>query len=250
MLAKVQSLPALTPSTKSINVEFDPTTVPAEFQFDPSFLEIAETTTISVTLTGATFASVPVTWQNPPSTGVPAVIMAIDSTDISFQVPAPAHYFVPWIFSLNVNFGTVTNITSPSCFLVRPKDVPASFTLEYRSTQGSFHLQHADQSADIELANQQILINVLPGSFTITLGSSVAATFEELAPIVWGVAAPSWISVSTPPVDNTLTFTTTEPIDGQSAGFQFAIGLPNGLGGNITILSPDPILVNATIGDG
>jgi hypothetical protein len=39
------------------------------------------------------------------------------------------------------------------------------------------------------------------------------------------------------------------PPAGQSASFQFALQVPAG-GSPVTVLSPDPIIINATIGDG
>jgi hypothetical protein len=262
MVAKVQQFPILAgdPSTQSIEVGFDSTAVPPASQFTftsntrKRYLMVDEPTTISVTLTGgATFASVPVFWPNLPANGAPAVILSSDFKKISFLVPAPTHYFAPWIFGLNVNFGGVNNITSPSFFLVKPLGNASldgsPFTLAYDATDGSFTLQRQGQEADIVLASQQIMINVLCDSFTVLLKG---ATFHE-HPIVWskGNVQPDWINVVTDPIENAfLEFSFLPPINGQSAGFQFAIDLPNGPGNTLTVLSPDPIVINATIGDG
>jgi hypothetical protein len=254
MLAKVHQFPTLAedPSTQSIEVVFDPSaSLGSQFTFTSStgkrYLMVDEPTTISVTLTGgATFASVPVFWPNPPSNGAPAVILSSNWKSISFLVPAPAHYFVPWIFGLNVNFGGVNNITSPSFFLVKNPSEPA-FTLGYNQTDGSFTFKRYGGEADILLASQSLLINVLRQDFTIVL---TGANFHETTPIVWSNGKqPSFIDVS-PRGDNSLVFSFPEPVKGQFASFQFAIRVPGGQSGEVTILSPDPIIINATIGDG
>jgi hypothetical protein len=259
MLAKVHQFPTLAedPSAQSIEVVFDPSaSLGSQFTFTSStgkrYLMVDEPTTISVTLTGgATFASVPVFWPNPPSNGAPAVILSSNWKSISFLVPAPAHYCVPWIFGLNVNFGGVSNITSPSFFLVKTLGnaslCGSPFTLAYNATDGSFALQRLGSEADIVLASQQMMLNVLPVEFTVVL---TGAKFHE-TPIVWsnGNVQPDWIVV-TGPVNNSLEFSFLKPINGQSAGFQFAIDVLHDQEGEVTILSPDPIVINATIGDG
>jgi hypothetical protein len=262
MLAKVHQFPTLAedPSTQSIEVNFNPYAVPlaSQFTFTSStgkrYLMVDEPTTISVKLKGgATFSSVPVFWPNPPSNGAPAVIMKSDS-EISFLVPAPTHYFVPGIFGLNVNFGHASNITSPSFFLVKTLGNASlggsPFTLAYNA-DGSFALQRLGSEADIEFASQRIMHNVLGDKFTVVL-KGAGATFHE-NPIVWsnGNVKPDWVDVATDPVEYAfLEFSFPKPVNGQSAGFQFAIDLPNGSGNTLTILSPDPIIINATIGDG
>ncbi len=264
MLAKVQQFPTLAedPSTQSIEVNFNPAAIPpaSQFTFTSStgkrYLMVDEPTTISVTLTGeATFASVPVFWPNRPSNGAPAVILSSDLKRVSFLVPAPIHYFVPWIFGLNVNFGGVSNITSPSFFLVKTLGDASlggsPFTLAYNATDGSFALQRLGSEADIVLASQQIMLNVLGDSFTVVL-KGAEATFHG-NPILWsnGNVQPDWIDVTTDPVNNAfLEFSFPKPVNGQSAGFQFAIDLPNRPVNTLTVLSPDPIVINATIGDG
>jgi hypothetical protein len=88
---------------------------------------------------------------------------------------------------------------------------------------------------------------VLPIKFTVVL---TGAKFHE-TPIVWsnGNVQPDWIEF-TGPVNNSLEFSFLKPINGQSTGFQFAINVLDDQEGEITILSPDPIVINATIGDG
>ena len=253
MLAKVQQFPTLTedPQTQSIAVTFNSAAVPPVSQFTftsgKRYLMVDEPTTILVKLTGATFASVPVVGQNSPPNGAPAVIVSEDWKTISFLVPAPTHYFVPWVFALNVNFGTVKNITSLPFFLVRPLGDHPVFTLDYNAADGSFTFLRGDQQADIILAGQQILLNVIPTArVTVALQR---ACFHE-TPIVWSNGQPSWITDTADPGNNSLELSFGKSTQGQFAGFQFAIDLPDGQGGEITILSPDPILINATIGDG
>jgi hypothetical protein len=256
MLARVQHFPTLTedPSTQSIEVHFNSAAVPPASQFTftsgERYLKVDEPTTISVTLAGgATFSSVPVIWQNSPPNGAPAVIMSSDWREISFLVPAPTHYFVPWVFALKVNFGPVKNITSLPFFLVRPLGDHPVFTLDYKAADGSFTFLRGDGQADIILAGQQILLNVIPDTcFTVALKEP---RFNKI-PIVWSNGQqPSWIKVTADLDNNSLEFSFGESAQGQFAGFQFAIDLPDdGLGREMTILSPDPILINATIGDG
>jgi hypothetical protein len=250
MLAKVHQFPTLAedPSIQSIEVVFDPSaSLGSQLTFTGKrYLMVDEPTTISVTLTGgATFASVPVFWPNPPS-NVASTVALISGDSISFLVPAPTHYFVPWIFTLNVNYGAVNGITSPAFFLVKTPD-DSQFALDYNPKDGSFAFKRHGQEADLVLASQKIMLNVLPVEVTVVL---TGAKFHK-PPIVWsnGNVKPDWIDVATLD-DKSLKFSLLKPINGQSAGFQFAIDVPDGQGGEITILSPDPIVINATIGDG
>jgi hypothetical protein len=270
MLAKVQQFPSQTPSPAdqhSIMVTFDPTAAPgSQFTFDKRFLLLGLQATVSVTLVtpngGAMWASVPVSWPNPPSNGVPAVtIQSDDPMTISFQAPAPTHYFDPWIFTLNLDSNGLRNIMSPALFLViLPILDTVELALDYGS-DGSFNLIMPDSQAVLTLASQQILINVLPVTLNISLKSTSFpdVIFNQQQPVIWGqgtpgmpgnpgpLGTPQWLTILPNPNNNNkdLTLTLAAPINGQSAGFQFAVNV-NGL----TVLSPDPIIINATIGDG
>jgi hypothetical protein len=270
MLAKVKQFPTTeTSTTQAITVTYDPTTpLPASpFTITPNLIVVdpRTTTTLEVTLTTvnspqgpATWANVPVSWTNPPASGAPLVMTeSNDPSTIYFQVPAPTRYFVPWVFNFNINFAGVNNITSPACFLVKDLDDSPPFTLQYTPSDGSFVLSRNNVEADLVLASQGLLLNTRPVEVHIVIAG---ATFAQ-NPIVWKnngtlgspgnpgpLGTPQWLTVSTSPPDqppSLLTLSLSEPINNQSAGFQFAVNV-NG----VTVLSPDPIIINATIGDG
>lgn len=266
MLAKVKQFPTTGSAPATITVTYDPTTaLPASpFTITQNLIPVnrGTTTTVEVTLItvnspqgAATWANVPVSWTNPPSSGAPLVTTeSNDPSTISFQVPAPTRYFVPWIFNFNVNFAGVNNITSPSCFVVKVLDDSPPFTLQYTPSNGSFVLSRNNVEADLVLASQGLLLNTLPIEFDIVLAG---ATFAQ-NPIVWKnngtlgspgnpgpLGTPQWLTVSPSTNQPGLTFSFSDLINNQSAGFQFAVNV-NG----VTVLSPDPIIINATIGDG
>src|SRR3954469_17541556 len=82
----------------------------------------------------------------------------------------------------------------------------------------------------------------------------MTVTFDATNPILWsGLGAgewPTWIDPIPPAQglsdgNTVLTFSIPLPLNGQASGFQFVLDV-----GGVTVTSPDPILVNATIGDG
>jgi hypothetical protein len=253
---------AVDATPQAIDITYDPTAPPSsQFTFNNNsnsllkgkrYLPVAQQNT-PITLglktqngaSAANFSPSPLNWLDEPSDILPG--------STTFTVDPPPHYLTPWIFTANINYGGVNNIMSPAFYLVKAPADPVALNLVYNPDDGSFQLLNPDNNQPvIAVAHQQILLNVLPATYQITL---FGATFHT-NPIVWGPGAllengwPTWIAPfpSAPGLsqDNTvLTFSIPGPISGQSIGFQFAVDV-NGL----TVLSPDPIIINATIGDG
>ncbi|HEX4494044.1 MAG TPA: hypothetical protein VIE43_00120 [Thermoanaerobaculia bacterium] len=227
------------------------------------------TAEVKITLdASATFnASEPIAWSIPPTGGEPTFNLSSDMKTLSFVVPSPQHYFCPWVFRIIVDASGVNAIRSQNIYLVKFIDLDAStFTLNYSADNGNFNLLDGDTDSQngIILANQLVLVNVVtplashpPCTFDVELvpsdlptGYSVA--FDSATPILWSAeTSPGWISASVAPDDpSLLTFTLTPDANGQSIGLQFAVNVTTSTGKMVRVLSPDPILINATIGDG
>jgi hypothetical protein len=249
MLAKVQPFPATPPVPQSIDLIYNAAAVSptSQFTFDtdtgaPYLFLTEETTTIQVTLQNAEFTANPITWALAPSNWI---ISDQTAQTLTLMVSAPLHYFCPWVFRFNVNAGGLNGILSPSFFLVLPPDSESatSVTLDYALEDGSFSLDSA-----IELASEMIMINTItPFEVTISLASVTGVGFDTDSPVLWAGTTPSWITFGTV-TSSEVTFTIAAT-PGQAASFQFALAVVSGVN-TVTILSPDPILINATIGDG
>jgi hypothetical protein len=214
----------------------------SQFTFDsqPPFLIIDEETTVIVTLQNATFvADNPITWIS-PSTGFPLILDSESQISIDISDPPP-HYFAPWILSFNVNVEGANGVTSPTFWLVRKPDQPAStsITLQYSPGDGSFTLPAATGS----LANLSILTNnITPFSVTFNLvtdPSDPSVTFDSTTPLL----GPSWLTQLDDSHKNLTISIPSTPDKFTSLRFVLDVG-------TVKVTSPDPILVNATIGDG
>jgi|GEM_PF-4175517 len=271
MLARVPSDQAeevdITPAPPSFTAELnlDPTTFTNEFSlFDENNNPVANlilitesTQQISITLVGATFSGHRIEWLLPPAGGPPTPLPGDTST--SFTVPQPEHILAPWAFRLVVDDNTTgtQGIRSQTIFLTKPVGTePESDELQYDASTGDFILPPSTTMGTLPVP----LINAgLPdasAAFSVDLfvtgpvpdGTSI--TFAE-SPIVWSSgSAPDWASASRSTTNlQNMTLTISSSGGGQAIGLRFAIEITTGES-TITVLSPDPILVNATIGDG
>jgi hypothetical protein len=254
MSVNVQSSSAasvLESATRSITLAFNPEAEnpAAQFTFVTDsgklYILIEEETTITVTLVNAEFVTSPgpINWISPSTLPQPSPTNA--NRELSFTVPAPRGYFRPLALSFNVNAGGVLGIVSPTLFLVLPPDSSNATTIDlaYSIDTGQFSLE----AADVVLTNQLILVNAItPFEVTINLEADPSVTFNS-TPLVGGGSLPSWLVPDL--VASTQLKLSISSNPGQLFGFQFALDVLAS-GGTRTILSPDPILINATIGDG
>ncbi len=221
----------------------------SQFTFDTPngepYLFIDEETTIVVTLRGATFVGAsPISWLSPASgfthkLGDDLKSVSIDVTE------APAHYFAPWLLSFNVNVEGANGITSPALSLVLSPDQPASedspaaasINLHYAIDTGIFTLAAAAGS----LAHLSILTNsITPFDATFHLVADPTVTFDPNTPII---GPRSWFTEPTN-FNRNLTISIPRRSD-KFTSFRFVLDV-----GSVKVTSPDPIIVNATIGDG
>ena len=236
------------------------------FRIDDSVTSVS----VGVTLTTAdgslaTFASPSVAFAlAPPELTAPdPPAPTADGTAISFTLQAPPHFFVPWAFQLSINAtiggATVNGIPAPIFFISRNADGGAQQTVDltYISGNGSFNIVDS-----VPLGPSLMLTNtVFPLDVVVTLGGTAGITFpapEASPPISWNGGTPTWIQPFPSGFEllpgNQMKFTITggdggdgsTDARGQGAGFHFIIQRPDG----VLVQSPDPILVNATIGDG
>ncbi|MFL6259747.1 MAG: hypothetical protein ACJ76Y_08555 [Thermoanaerobaculia bacterium] len=268
MLAKISKLipdglpdTLPTPAPPSFTATFNPSPdPPASNQFSltdadgnnvANLILVNTFTEISITLAeGASFSSPPIVWSLPPDSGEPPT-RVVDSTLI-FSVPAPTHVLSPWVFRFIVNIDGITGIRSQNIYLAKPLS-GTSFILKY-GDNGNFSLVDSlDSSQDgAILGNELVMVNTqIDGGVIVNLVSDPpldpAPVFAS-EPIVWSSGSqPGWVFPNPVPSDGlTLSFGIDQATAmGQSIGLQFAIVI-NG----ITVLSPDPIIINATIGDG
>jgi hypothetical protein len=245
MLAEVQQFPTTFAelATQTITLNYDSTAPPgSQFTFNPPqpFLFIDEETTVIVTLQNAKFvASNPITWIS-PSAGFTSTLNGDQQISISIDVTdVPAHYFVPWILSFNVNVEGANGVTSPTFCLVRSPDsmTSTSIDLHYSQVDGSFSMAAAGS-----LANLSILTNnIMPFDVTFNLvtdPSGPTVTFDPTTPLLGPLSYTlntgfTQLTVSIPSTANKFT------------SLKFVLDV-----GSVQVTSPDPILVNATIGDG
>jgi hypothetical protein len=220
------------------NSEADPG---SQFAFDPPqpFLFIDEETTIIVTLQNATFADNPTTWISPSALGFPATPIGDNHNQLSIDITEPPpHYFTPWMLSFNVNVEGANGVSSPTLCLVRSPDASASTNviLQYAINTGIFTLASAGS-----LANLSILTNSIT-PFTVTFHLLAASTvkFSHPTPIL----GPSWLDPQLNTDFTQLTVSIPSTAD-KFTSLRFVLDV-----GTTQVTSPDPILVNATIGDG
>jgi hypothetical protein len=190
-----------------------------------------------------TFAQSPVLWNMSPSNGQgehdePQVIPSGDGRRISFTVPPPTSYFIPWIFRLRID-AELNGITSPTFYIVRhpSSDTEQDCTLTYDPSDGSFTL-----SDGLTLGHLTGLFNTI-SPFKIRIALEGASFPPD--PIVWSTGTkPDWMWVCCDSADS-LTFTIPAAAYGETAGFQLIVEHDGH-----QVLSPDPVLINATLGDG
>jgi hypothetical protein len=266
MLAKVQEFPtaAADPVEKSITVTYNPNAGPSQppFTFSTSdgpqsYLVIPEgsdaTITVSLVLASPTtlpigWADSPIHWIMPPDGPEPVS----SGSQLILTVPATAltHYFLPLAFRFSITAGDVINIYSPTFLLTLPSDGTRNIILTYTSSTGSFSLDGV-----LDLESEKFLFNTLVSEdleVVFNLSQSSDGTFDLDNPIVWAGGKPDWVLPLPPSAGEagfTISANATPPPFGQSASFQLALQVQNGAG-PLRVLSPDPIIINATIGDG
>lgn len=205
---------------------------------------------ISITLAGgASFpTSRPIVWALDP--GVEVVYILSGST-LSFTVPTPLHVLHPWVFRFIADVPGIQGVRSQNIYVAKPAS-GNSFILQYAPDNGNFSLVDSlDTGQDgAILGAELVMVNTQLDEIIVNIDPTVV----QFTPpgIYWAGSAsapPAAIGVSYTPITSlasSLSFTIDSASQGQSIALQFAIATADG----VTILSPDPILINATIGDG
>lgn len=221
-------------------------------------------TTIRITLPEELDASFPTSESSPPPivwSVAPDDPLEYSWTDkvFSFRVPAPLHVLHPWVFRFIVNVPGITGIRSQNIYIAKPLGASPEVSLQY-GPDGNFLLVEDPDAPQVGiiLGEELVLVNVHPTrSFTVNLvnaqpSTSISFPTAPESPIVWSSGeTPDWVSGFSW-TESTLSFTVgeTSPAMGHSISLQFAIQVTPEGGEPTTVLSPDPILINTTIGDG
>ena len=208
--------------------------------FDPALdtliidLTLESTGNVAWAIAGIVFT--PKKFDGETPTALPA------GTSCTLAIPRPAHYFTPWSFQVVATAETVHGVLSPSFYVSLPTDSPGvqSLDLTYVSASGAFVFT----AAGFPLESSQLLVNtVLP----LTVNVTIQGPSFDTTPISWSAgAAPPWAQLMNPgPDPNALALGLTGAASGQIAGFRLVVDV-----GDVRTASPDPILVNAPLGDG
>jgi hypothetical protein len=169
-------------------------------------------------------------------------LLSQSGNELSFRINnRPLSYLNPLVLSFNVDDGSVNGISSPPFFLVLPASSASSTSvnLQYFLDDGSFKLDSMTV-----LASLDILTNTgqLPFDITFNLSTIPAdptVSFNLDTPLL----GPSWLPVTAVTPTQLKVSITSEAT--RFTSFQFVINV-----GELTVTSPDPILINSTIGDG
>lgn len=249
------------------HVKYDPALAPeAQFSFFQDgvrhnrLFQVDQTRKVMITLEGATFSTRQghhgLYWLIGPD---PLPDPEMDSTTRIFQLSKPPHAMKPWCFGLVVDTEDIKGILSPPIYVAKrvPSGLAESLMLEYDPESQGFDLRDGDTGNLVSLASTDLLVFAIqPGEdCKIAIGLAATPSPQPLAltwadlPVVWDSGSkPTWVDTSV--TDGMLWVTFSSSGAGKMAGFQFAIQVPREGMKPMTVRSPDPILVNTTIGDG
>lgn len=180
-----------------------------------------------------------------------------DDKSRSFIVEEPPHDLVSLVFQLVVDTPHIRGLLSPPLYLVEATfDLKESLALTYDSEARAFTLTDA---ADVvlEVRSQQLLM--IPAKSVLTFDLQLKPTARDVkigwprppAPaILWNyIRQPDWVTCGPPDGTQMTMSLESPPPEGGLAGFQFVITVSEDQAKPYTVRSPDPILVNTTIGD-
>lgn len=265
MLAKIPlNLPEeeMRPAPPSFTATFNPNSAAQQFSFSDGNGNVANlvliddsTQTITITLIGATFADIPIVWVLRPTGTLPEIVLVHENT-LRFTVPQPVHVLSPWAFGIVVNTPDVLGVRSQTIYLARSHSGVVNSWLTYNGGNGLFSLSDDNSQPVFNVESQVFLVSASlpsnPPTFSLNLASvslppGFSITFAA-SPIVWSSGSqPEWIDLTPSPTAVMMKINPSGA--GQFIGFQFAIEITT-TAGKLAVLSPDPILVNTTIGDG
>jgi len=225
----------------------------------PRVLQITSATTIQLTLATAD-PDVTVEFASPAVAFTPPVVLTspphidvtpTDTNQVEFTIPTPPHYFTPWLFVVSINVKEdgvpINGVVSPAFFVSLPStspaegDVPAqqNVAIHYVPASGIFNIDSV-----FNLTGSDLLINtVYPVTVNFTLDGG--PTFADQS-VLWNGSPPPW--ATTPSINDdhsAISLTIDTSGEGEGAGFRFGTSI-----GEIPFASPDPILINGTLGDG
>jgi len=248
------------PPTIPVTLTYNTTT--SQLTFDNAVIPVVEVnTTIEVTISNAILAQQPTTMILPGILDQAHPQLSFTPSDDRKKVTItvntlPTHFLRPWVLALNVNLNTDSSavvMDSPSLFVVTNVAIvpgqPTAFTSNvlYDRSSGIFNIDSAFELASLSI----VVLPIAPLSLTFNLGDS--AIFDQ-QPLSFDGGAPPWIEDPEIPAPNQVTLSIPAPpqdiisVPG-FASFRFRINVTSG-DKTILVTSPDPILVNATIGDG
>jgi hypothetical protein len=267
MLASLQGKSAQSDTlTVNVSVTYDPTQEPG-LQFtlgtDPSFasnnvIQTDGDTLVQVTLAGPTGTTVQFNASTAVNFTPPSMIAetlpkvdVLGPQQISFTIPKPDHFFAPWSFQLSIDAQTadgtsLLGVDSPSIFVsLAPNPGPNvhDIDLTYDPTSGDFVIADC-----VTLGHTQLLVNtVAPLTLNVNL-SGASFPSAPSAPAIFFGLVPDWMDnppTVTPTNNQQLSLAIGSNAPGNNASFLFVVNA-----GGVLVPSPDPILVNATLGDG
>ena len=251
MLAEVQQLTATSIDlpTQTVTLTYNSENPPgSQFTFgtfetpQPPFLFIDVDTDVIVVLQNAIF----VTGENKQINWISGSFSYTRDNDQQLTIKAvtqPLHFFIPWILSFNINVDGANGVSSPTFSLTQSPTTPASGTtpasenlvLQYSTNTGAFTLPGASDLAHLFILTN----NITPLNVTFNLVAGPAVTFDPSTPLL----GPSWSTQLSN--SNTSLMISIPANPAKFVSLEFVLDV-----GSLTVTSPDPILVNATIGDG
>jgi hypothetical protein len=220
----------------------------SQLTFSSKFVFIDKAETIRVTVAGA---------KLPESNSQTLIFPAGGSSDLAvardgehqatITAEEPTHYLRSWALTFNVDVSSTNEpviMTSPTLYIVRGSGTQPALGVELKYlSNGNFELDAA-----VDLASLLVLVNPhLPFALTFNLSSDLGGVTFHSSPILWAGPPPAGVTVD--PLSPTEVKLSIDDAPDRLGAFRFVIDVPTS-DGTITVTSPDPILVNATIGDG
>lgn len=176
-------------------------------------------------------------------------------TTLSFTVPPLLSPLAPIIFSLVATVpapmggGSIVGLRTAQIFVTPPDlALPTEVKLTYNTETGNFLFSGLAEGQDLRPG--QLIVFMASGDMDISLVDQTGSSSPDLmfagTPITWlSPSPPDWITVTFPGLMKNTIRITNRAHPGEARPFHFVIYYKG-----LEFSSPDPIIINTTIGDG